>query len=489
MPRTRKIEPTEDPLNNMQFLAQDMATDENLAQCKGLLKILSDNGIQVPEYDRARVLIRLVKANPGGRGPSDHVLAARDLIALSDLSQDEIKARIKRIGRKEQQLKNKTTRQALAGIQTHPGAASWLAALANFAPEPIMLALLEEAAKERLPYLYANPNERPLSHYVDEIVTAGFAKYDAPGIVSIPASVAATILSLLDQEHEERALLIAIDTLWAAFPWNIFDQSNFARGERLVNHVLTVAGHAESVPMARRDATVLLYRACNYYQSRREYPSAIAAGRRAVAMGQLSRDDLKLAAASVILAQTLYHKGELDEAESLLLHAIQLETDSGAPPLSHAETLNLYGGLQCRMRRFKKAEKSQREALALLSEERPTEYWIIAIDLGMTLKYQHRFKEALGLLNSAIEHLRGHDKERIARADAAQVLLDLDRPGDAKAQVLTALALQAGRAATDQAFTKDTLKTLHRVHVALGEDAEAREVEQRIAEIDTPWLT
>jgi tetratricopeptide (TPR) repeat protein len=320
-------------------------------------------------------------------------------------------------------------------------------------------------------------------------VTAGFAKYDAPGIVSIPASVAATILSLLDQEHEERALLIAIDTLWAAFPWNIFDQSNFARGERLVNHVLTVAGHAESVPMARRDATVLLYRACNYYQSRREYPSAIAAGRRAVAMGQLSRDDLKLAAASVILAQTLYHKGELDEAESLLLHAIQLETDSGAPPLSHAETLNLYGGLQCRMRRFKKAEKSQREALALLSEERPTEYWIIAIDLGMTLKYQHRFKEALGLLNSAIEHLRGHDKERIARADAAQVLLDLDRPGDAKAQVLTALALQAGRAATDQAFTKDTLKTLHRVHVALGEDAEAREVEQRIAEIDTPWLT
>jgi Flp pilus assembly protein TadD len=141
------------------------------------------------------------------------------------------------------------------------------------------------------------------------------------------------------------------------------------------------------------------------------------------------------------------------------------------------------------MRRFADAEKAQREALKLFAEDdRPEEYWEIRNDLAMTLHYRGRPTDALEMLYETRDSVRGRDTERITLANIGRILLSLSRPRDAKAVLLEARALHAGWRTVDTGLLKATLGDLLKVHIALGEDAEAEAVRRCIADIDAPWL-
>src|SRR4051812_3853991 len=108
--RPKKDYNYDDPTSNMEFLADKMAADDNLAECRGLLRVA---GIGVDSADRAARLDGFIRAidttNP-------LALAGRDLIGLWDKPLKEIK-RIFQLRAPGQTFKptNKMHRQTIAG--------------------------------------------------------------------------------------------------------------------------------------------------------------------------------------------------------------------------------------------------------------------------------------------------------------------------------------------------------------------------------------
>src|SRR5215470_17585709 len=115
MPRRKSIKPTDDPWNNLQFLVEKMATPLTLPLCEGLFGELRKAHIVFKEDERAELLEGLLTRNPGGRNPSKHVLAARDLIYLTDLPEGEVQRLTRASNGEQPPIENMATRRILAG--------------------------------------------------------------------------------------------------------------------------------------------------------------------------------------------------------------------------------------------------------------------------------------------------------------------------------------------------------------------------------------
>lgn len=371
-----------------------------------------------------------------------------------------------------------------------PAAASWMAVLAHFAPEPIPLEPLAEEVPRGLPHVQGRLDLQLLSTYVEQLVRTGLAAKLDGGSIAIQRAIAQATLDYLDDDLRERALRAAIVLIGMAFPWNSFEQQRWPVSEALAPHVMSVAAHAEAVPLGREDAATLFDRASRYYRARAQFDEAIAAGKRAVVAAERAngRRSPKLAEPLAHLAWALVNNGERVEAEEMFLRALAFEDDEHSQaPAERADILNLYGNLLKSMDRFREAEAVQRRALQLLGADNPYR-WTITNDLGRTLLMQDRATEALAMFREALAGLLGADGARIAKRNIGTTLLELRRFEEARDCLEELLAEQEAEAVPDQGFIAWVLRPLGDAYRALG-DPRAEKTYSRIAELDQPWVT
>jgi tetratricopeptide (TPR) repeat protein len=248
-----------------------------------------------------------------------------------------------------------------------PASASWMAVLAHFAPHPIPVAPLQAEVSITLPHVKGRLDQRPLSHYVERLVSLGLLNRIDQGTFEVPPPVSAAVLAYLENGLRTKAVWAAVELLGRAFDEDCHEQQRWQVSDALAPHVLSVAAAAESTPGGSREAGPLLRRVATYYRARAWLDESIEVGRRAVTATERAYGSSSpvLAEPLVNLARALKDRGNHPEAEALFVRAIELEADESTPALTRAQTWNLYGNLLRGMRRLRRAESAHHKALSL----------------------------------------------------------------------------------------------------------------------------
>jgi tetratricopeptide (TPR) repeat protein len=368
-------------------------------------------------------------------------------------------------------------------------AASWMALLAYFSPDPIPLEPLAVEVPRGLPHVRGRLDLQPMGAYIDALVTNGLVTRVHDESFAVRPSVARAVLNYLDPDLRQRALRAAIVLLGMAFPAESDEQWRWLISELLVSHVTSIASYANQVHRAAEDAAILFRRASRYYRARASFDLAIETAQRAIAAAEraFGRSSPALAGFLSNLAWVFMNDGQRTEAEELFLRALALEKDEQSrTPAERADTLNLYGNLLKSMERLSEAETVQRRALSLLDRDNPS-YWITMHDLGRTLLDQDHPEDALALFHEALMGLRGTGGERIAKRNIGTTLNELGRFKEARDCLEELLADQESQEVPDEGFIAWVVRPLGNAYQALG-DPRAEEMFRRLAELDQPWV-
>jgi hypothetical protein len=95
-----------------------------------------------------------------------------------------------------------------------------------------------------------------------------------PTTISVHRLVQAVIQARLGQDGERRWAEVAVRLLRGGFPNDSWELATWPACERLLPHVLAVAGHAERLGVAGEAAGRLLDRASTYLRERGQYRQA-----------------------------------------------------------------------------------------------------------------------------------------------------------------------------------------------------------------------
>jgi tetratricopeptide (TPR) repeat protein len=382
------------------------------------------------------------------------------------------------------------TKRALDRLLSEdPATASWLAVFAFFAARPIPVEPLAAEASRGLPHVKGALHQLPLPTYVDRLCKVDLAVRVGQDELMLPSTVATAVREHLDGNMSSAALRAATELLLMAFDEDCADQSRWRVSESLVEHVVSVAGFAQSAPTRRYSAAKLLNRAAKYYYSRALIDSAISTAERAVAAMEQAKGikSPALAEPLMTLARARMAHGELNEAQVLFERAFSIEDSPSVFDIERAETLNLYGNLLRKQQLPAEAVAVQQEALNMFpTGNRPLAYWRICNDLAMSLQDLERFDEAMILLTDALAGLDGAEGSRAVKRNLALNYKWMGRFNDARKLFEELLDEQLAMPITDLGFIRWVYQPLARTCEELGDQTAADHYWARLKEIDQP---
>jgi tetratricopeptide (TPR) repeat protein len=142
--------------------------------------------------------------------------------------------------------------------------------------------------------------------------------------VAVHRLVQAVIQARLGEEGERRWAEVAMSLLRESYPYKSWEVATWLACQRLLPHVLAVAGHAERLGVAGEEAGWLLDRASIYLHRRGQYRQARPIAERALAVTEeaLGQDDPEVAWRCANLGMVLQNLGELDGARAQAERAV-----------------------------------------------------------------------------------------------------------------------------------------------------------------------
>jgi len=233
-------------------------------------------------------------------------------------------------------------------------------------------------------------------------------------------------------------------------------------------------------------------------QSRIE--EAEAAYRRLQAIGEAGKDYAKtLEEEGRGQAIALYEAKRYPEAERLLKGELALlRKQSASPSVATANAFNELADVHYRQRNFKEAETEKKQSIEIakkvLGSDIPTDWALADLALiqyaqGNGAQAESLFQKSLGSMKQRREQSGGENRTQLARQIAerlerlAELHCDGDRNGQAAPLYKEALEIREKDIGQDDPATIATTKAYVGVLRKLNRDAEAQELEARLAQI------
>jgi tetratricopeptide (TPR) repeat protein len=374
-----------------------------------------------------------------------------------------------------------------------PAAEALLNLCAFFAPD-IPRGLLREHP-QLLPEELAEAVRDPL---VYNRMLAVLGRYSlatvTPTAVGVHRLVQAVLQARLGEDGERRWAEIAVGLLREIFPNESWEVPTWPTCERLLPHVLAVAGHAERLGVAGEQAGWLLDRASTYLRERGQYHQARPMAEQALAISEatLGSEDVEVGWRRNNLGGVLQTLGDLARARAQYERA--LEIGEGALGPDHPDVAiwrnNLGGGLQA-LGDLAGARAQYERALKISEAALGPDHPDVAIrrnNLGMVLQELGDLEGAKAQLERALESSEAalgpdHPTVAIRRGNLGGVLQALGDLEGARAQLERALESSEAALGPDHPTVAIRRGNLGGVLQALGDLEGARAQYERALEI------
>jgi tetratricopeptide (TPR) repeat protein len=273
-----------------------------------------------------------------------------------------------------------------------------------------------------------------------------------PTTLGVHRLVQAVIQARLGNAGERRWAEIGVRLLRESFPDESWEVANWPSCERLLPHVLAVAGHAERLRVAGGQVGWLLDRASTYLRERGQYGQARPLAERALAVTEevLGANDPEVAWRRNNLGRVLRAFGDLAGARAQLERALAIREGALGPDHSDvASTRNSLGLVLQDLGDLQAAKEQYERVLAIGEVTFGPDHPDVAVgrnNLGRVLQALGDLEGARAQLERALavsEAALGPDHPDVAirRNNLGRVLQDLGDLAGARAQLERALEI------------------------------------------------
>jgi tetratricopeptide (TPR) repeat protein len=311
-----------------------------------------------------------------------------------------------------------------------------------------------EYASELVSFMaYVNPNDIPeyllrtVNTNIDEakfhvacgdLKALSFISTTPPDTVNIQPVLQSVMRMWLQRQGKAQHWSdIAVTTMANSLPAPNVSRTSWSSYERLVPHAQTLLEHAPVPSNAELHRAELLYKLAWYFRVRGDHDTAEKLGSETLRIRQefLADNDEATLAAIHGLSRTLFEKGDVQQAESLQVPAV--ETCKQALGEEHAITLRSEGHLAAirgTQHRYDEALLLQEHVLEVTQRAFPDspETWTAMRDLAITYCYLDRQSEAARLQQEVLasrQHYLGenHPETLTIMSDLATTYTEQDR--------------------------------------------------------------
>lgn len=314
-----------------------------------------------------------------------------------------------------------------------PAAADVLRVSAFLAPEAIPFELFSAGAPrlgDAVAAAFADPDELAMAELLRPLARYSLVRSDAESrTFGVHRLVQEVVRDALGESERRSYVERTVAALDATFP--AVDYPNWPQCDRLVAHVVSVAGWAESFD-ARPDAlTRVLNQTGNYLNERGRYGEAESILKRAVRIGErtLGPDHLDVAAGLNNLAITYFYQGRYDDAQPFCERALAIrESAFGSDHPQVATSLNTLAGLHLYRGRYDEAQPLYERALEVRQRTLGSDDPRVASslnNLAVLCIEQRRYAEAESLYERALII-----RERVLSPDHPEVATSLNNLAD-----------------------------------------------------------
>jgi len=327
---------------------------------------------------------------------------------------------------------------------------------------------------------------RPLARY--SLVRTDAASH-AFGVHRLVAEI---VRDALDDDERRGYVERAAAALEAAFP--SAEYATWPACDRLVPHVMAVAGWVEAYDVATEAAGGIFQRSGSYLRERGRYAEARALHERSLALRErvLGKDHLDVASSLTRLAIVQVDQGEHVLAEPLLKRAVEIEERALGPDhLQLAISLNTLATVYSEQGRYEEAERLFERVLSIRERSLGPDHADVAASLN-NLAYLYadrgRLADAEPLLERGLairERALGGDHPRVANSltNLAHVYFARGRFAEAEALHERALAIREHSHGRDHPLIAHSLDGIAEVRRKRGRHDEAQPLNERALRI------
>lgn len=307
-------------------------------------------------------------------------------------------------------------------------------------------------------------------------------------VFSVHRLVQEIVWTALDGAERKAYLERAVDALDAAFPEVEF--TTWARCERLVPHVTSLAARADFEDVQSEATGRVLNRTGRYLWERGHYAEGGALIERALAIGErtLGPDHSDVARSLDNLAITRSRQGRYADAQALLERALAIyERVLGPDDLDVARRLNNIANVHFEQGRYAEAQPLHQRALAIRERALGPDHPDVATsfsNLGIVNSFQGRYAEAQTLYQRALaiwERALGLDHPHLAQTldNLGETDTKLGLYAEARALHERALTIRERSLGPNHPQVAESLNALGNVYRDRGLYAEARPLYER----------